>query len=78
MKKSFVVSVFVDVEIPDKKIEKTIKDYRECINETAGINDIMQKIAWNEARYGGFCEGVGENGEDFMANVTEDSVEEDI
>ena len=78
MKKSFTVEIFVDVEISDEKIEKAVKDYRECINETADINDVMAQIAWNEARYGGFCEGVGENVEDFTAIVTGDNTTEDV
>lgn len=78
MKKSFTVEVYVDVEIPDDKIEKTVKDYRECISENADIDDVLAQVAWNEARYGGFCEGVGENGEDFTATVTGDNTTEDV
>jgi len=50
MKKSFTVEVYVDVEIPDGKIEEIVKDYRSCISETADINEVMKQIAWNEAR----------------------------
>jgi len=64
MKKSFTVEVYVDVEIPDDKIEKAVKDYRECISENADIEDVMAQVAWNEARYGGFCKvrGISESG----------------
>lgn len=78
MKKSFTVEVYVDVEIPDDKIEEIVKDYRSCISETADIDEIMKQIAWNEARYGGFCEGVGENNTDFIATVTGDYTSEDF
>lgn len=78
MKKSFTVEVYVDVEIPDDKIDEIVKDYRSCISENASIQDVMEQIAWNEVRYGGFCEGVGENGEDFTATVTGDFTSEDL
>lgn len=78
MKKSFTVEIYVDVEIPDDKIEEIVKDYRSCINGNASINDVMEQIAWNEARYGGFCEGVGENNTDFIATVTGDFTSEDF
>jgi hypothetical protein len=77
MKKSFTVEIYVDVEIPDNKISEVVKDFRESIDSTATITEVMEHIAWNEATGGGFCEGVGENGKDFTAFVTGNDVEED-
>lgn len=71
MKKSFIVEVFVDVEIEDSKIEQALKDYRECIKENAGIDDVFKQVAYNEVIGGEFCEGVGENGKDFKAEITD-------
>ena len=78
MKKSFTVEVYVDVEIPDDKIEKAVKDYRECICENAGIDDVLAQVARNEVRNGGFWTGVGENSEDFTATVTGDNTTKDV
>lgn len=77
MKKSFIVEIYVDVEIDDSKIEEILKDYQSSIYEGATIQDVMEHIAWNEADGGGFCEGVGDNGKDYIARVTGNNVMED-
>ena len=69
MKKSFIVEVCIDVEIADDKLEQALKDYRGCIKTNATISDVFAQVAYNEANGGGFCEGVGENGKDFMAGI---------
>lgn len=70
MRKSFIVEVYVHVEIEDSKLEQALKDYRECIKATATIDDVFAQVAYNEANGGGFCEGVGENGKEFKAEIT--------
>lgn len=70
MKKDMIVEVWVDVEIEDSKIEQALKDYRECIKTNATIDDVFSQIAYNEVNGGGFCEGVGENGKEFTAEIT--------
>jgi|WetSurMetagenome_2_1015567.scaffolds.fasta_scaffold03390_8 hypothetical protein len=72
MKKSFVVEVFVDIEIEDSKVEQIVEEYRKYMYNAsnASINDVFSQIAYNEVNGGGFCEGVGENGEDFKAEIT--------
>lgn len=76
MKKCFCVEFYVDVEIPDDTIATVVKDFQGCIDSRADIHDIMKHIAWNEASGGGFCEGVGENGKDFIAKIKETDIEE--
>jgi len=68
--KYFTVEIRVSVDIDDDKLDETLKDYRESISSNATIDDVFKQVAWNEARHGDFCEGVGTNGEDFTAVVT--------
>lgn len=69
MKKKVTVTFDIEVEIEDSKLEETLKGFREIIAENADIEDVMYQIAWNEVKFGDFCEGVGENGIDFTAKV---------
>ncbi len=69
MHKRFTVEIRVSVDIPDDKLDEILKDYRESISSNATIDDVFKQVAWNEARHGDFCEGVGENGVDFTAAV---------
>ena len=77
MKKKYIVEVYVDVEIEDAKLEQALKDYRECINSNATIENVFAQVAYNEANGGGFCEGVGENGSEFKAEITSMECEEE-
>ncbi len=81
MKKTFVLECTVEVDIDESRFDDLLKGFRECINSDATINDIFRQVAYNEANGGGFCEGVGENGKDFKAGITDleiaDELEED-
>jgi hypothetical protein len=78
MKKSFVVTTFVDVEIEDGKIPEVLKDFRACIKDEATVMDVFAHAAQNEAQWEGqFCEGIGENGREYVARVTCIDTEED-
>jgi hypothetical protein len=78
MKKSFVVTTFVDVEIEDGKIPEVLEGFRECINDEATVMDVFAHVAYNEAKWEGkFCEGIGENGREYVARVTCIDTEED-
>jgi hypothetical protein len=68
MKKEIAITYFVEIEIPDEKIEDMVEEYKKCFDPEATIEDIFEVIAINEIDEfsgGGFCEGVGEPGEDF-------------
>jgi len=77
MTKTYDVITTVEVTIKDEDIPTMLKDYRGCINDSGSLDDMMKHIAWNEARWEGqFCEGCGDNGKDFMAEITGSEVEE--
>ncbi len=69
MTKVFSVDFTVEVEIDDDKIDEILKDFRSSISSNATVYDIFSQIAWNEVKFGGFCEGIGEEGVDFNAKV---------
>lgn len=77
MTKTFDVITTVEVTIEDANLDTMLKDYRECINGTGTVNDMLEHIAWNEARWEGhFCEGCGDNGKDFEASIIGSEIEE--
>ena len=76
MTKTFDVITTVEVTIEDANLDTMLKDYRERINGTGTVNDMLEHIAWNEARWEGqFCEGCGENDKDFIATIIDSNVE---
>ena len=78
MKKTFILECTVEVEIDESRFDDLLKDFRECIKSTATIDTIFRQVAYNEANGGGFCEGVGENGKDFKAGITELEITEEL
>ena len=80
MIKRFNVTTIVEVTIDDNKIDSMLKDYQECISGKRGtLTDMFEHIAWNEAHWEGcFCEGCGNNGKDFVAEIIGRSEIEEI
>ena len=76
MTKTFDVITTVEVTIEDANLDTMLKDYQECIIENGTVNDMLEHIAWNEARREGqFCEGCGDNGKDFKAEISGSEIE---
>jgi hypothetical protein len=67
----------VNICIPEDKIEEVIKDYRECINSTADIEEIYEHIAHNycvNSSYD-FIEGIGNLHE---SGITVEIIDQDL
>jgi len=69
------LSYTIDVEILDSQEDETLKDFRSSMSSTADIFDVMKHIAWSTCMHGDFCEGVGDNGKEFFAEILDNDSE---
>lgn len=79
MKQRVVVTVTVDVEIPDEKIDGILMTYRQVIDSRGVIEDLFEQVAYSEVMGYDHAEGIGDKDEVYSAEVdsTDTQVEDE-